>query len=373
MEIAGTSKNFLAVQFRALCGWLLVFAWMGVAGYFTLGTLAETEKQKDVDEVPPFAQTARIEHGSQVVSLNFSPDGTRMASATVDGDIFLTDMGRGGTIRLRSGKRGSARSLIYSPDGRVLAVAGAGSEVELWDCADEFTELDPIVVSGGWAMCLAFSKDGSLLAIGQWPTPDSHDGDYEIALWDYRNRRCLRVLKASSGEANALAISPDGTLLASGHTSGDVLLWDTATGQQTASLTMEHSPNTGVAFAMDGTFLATAAIAGPGVRLWHVGSWLPGGILEKTTPTVFGFAWSADGRSIAIAEAAGVFTLWDTGAVRKLGGVTLKNAVFHSVAFTRDGRQIATGDRDGAVRLWDVAQILSNQVTGEEFREGKIR
>ena len=110
----------------------------------------------------------------------------------------------------------------FSPDGTKLATASSDHTARLWDVA---TGQVQEVLSGHednvWT--LAFSPDGTTLATG------SSDGT--ARLWDVSTGQVQEVLSGHEGIVTTLAFSPDGTTLATGSYDGTARLWDVATGQ----------------------------------------------------------------------------------------------------------------------------------------------
>jgi WD40 repeat protein len=81
--------------------------------------------------------------------------------------------------------------------------------------------------------------------------------------------RQLFALDKVGGHVGAVAFSPDGTLLAVGNSAGEVRLYDAANGALLATLTGHTDSVTGAAFAPDGRALLTSSIDGT-VRVWAV-------------------------------------------------------------------------------------------------------
>jgi RNA polymerase sigma factor (sigma-70 family) len=109
--------------------------------------------------------------------------------------------------------------IVFSPDGRLLAMNGAMKAVPVWESA---TGQQRCRLEGhdGETAYVAFSPEGRTLASA------GYDGT--IRLWDVDARKELRRLTGHRGKANALAFTPDGRTLISAGDDTTVLFWDVA-------------------------------------------------------------------------------------------------------------------------------------------------
>ena len=200
---------------------------------------------------------------------------------------------------------------------------------------------------GVWAM--AVSPDGGILASGAATLDESRDTT--VRLWDVASREEIATLKGHTGGAYSVAFSPDGALLAAGSRDGTILLWDVANRTKVGSLNGHRHGVRALAFSRDGTLLASGATDFT-VRLWDVASRKGIGILKEYSFWVTSVAFSPDGAFLATGSYDGV-ELWDVASRTEIGSLS-KDGV-RSVGFSPDGTLLATGMLDDTVRLWDVA------------------
>jgi WD40 repeat protein/predicted Ser/Thr protein kinase len=189
-------------------------------------------------------------------SLTVSPDGRRVAawSESPQRQLRVSDLRSGEQLFAAAG-----RPLVYSPDGRWLAVVWAEDEntVVLLDAQTHET----VAHFRGhkkyvhWA---AFSPDSRRLA--------SCSQDQTVHVWQVDSGAC-QVLHGHTGEVFAAAFHPDGTRLATGGRDQAIWLWDVKRGVEVARLPGHTSYVLSLAWSPDGTTLASGS-GDSTVRLW---------------------------------------------------------------------------------------------------------
>ena len=227
------------------------------------------------------------DHSYAVKSVVFSPDGKVLASVRYDSTIKLWEMKTGREINSLSGHHNSVGFAAFSPDGKVLA-SGGDRKIKLWEVATG-REINSLSGHSNWVNSVAFSPDGQVLASG---------GDDEtIKLREVKTGRKINFLSGHFGSVWSVAFSPDGKVLASG---GDrkIKLWEVATGREINSLTGHSNWVRSVAFSPDGQVLACGSWDET-IKLWEVKTGRLINTLSGHSGWVESVAFSPDGQVLA--------------------------------------------------------------------------
>jgi WD40 repeat protein len=118
----------------------------------------------------------------------------------------------------------ASQFIVWRPDGQQIINFSRYSGIWIWDAVDG-RHLAILKDHTGHINAIALSPDGHLLAsaAGEW---SAGEGDNVIYLWDMETYENLRSLEGHTDRVMSISWSPDGTQLASGSLDGTIRIWD---------------------------------------------------------------------------------------------------------------------------------------------------
>ena len=343
------------------------------------------EKGKKVDMPDYFTRTNRA------ITLEFSPDGTRIASGNLDTTIQIWDTTSGEELSvlqkampdsnmwfvsgIEDGKeivnnpmkeyRNERPSTVaFSPDGSLIACGSEDSTVKLWH-----TITDELIATFTGHLSnvrhLAFSPDGNILASG--------GSDGTVRFWDIKTKEALQTCIIGHMWIRTASFLGDGSKLTSVYSNGIICNWDLRNSEKTTLITkhmleepLYWSTYRDLVLTPDGIKLANyGKQSNPSkpnyrervLRLTDVNT----GHEVATFPNIGAEVFSPDGKTAACSGRNTIRLLnMETGEAHNI--ITSEHdedsdkhkPLVASLAFSPDGKKIASGTMGGHLQIWRV-------------------
>lgn len=293
--------------------------------------------------------------------VRFSPDGHLLAGMAQDSTITLWDVVSGEPIKTHKEEMGYALELAFSTEDGYVGISKSGNTLQFWDGEKVmcFRHEQEVVAA-------SVSPNASLVATG------SRNG--EVHLWHVETQECRQTLSGHTGQIQALAFSPDGTLLVSsdstiwetqagedgivyffvsGESPADTTasVWEVATGKHIATLENDWIISS-VAFSPDGKSLATGV--GKTVTLWCTKTWQSLVTLDTVRVETLTFSPNSTRLAIGGVWPENSIQLWDVKTAQCIAEFSGHKSDVESIAFSPDNRLLASGGFDGVIYLWDL-------------------
>ncbi|KAJ7263135.1 WD40-repeat-containing domain protein [Mycena haematopus] len=294
-------------------------------------------------------------HETVVCCIQFSGDGKYLATGcNRTAQIYDVQTGRKICVLVddASSKTGDLyiRSVRFSPDGRYLATGAEDERIRVWDIEKRTIR---IVFEGHHQdiYSLDFSQDGRRLVSGS--------GDATVRIWDmdthssdHAHPRILTAQPESDGDNDdagvmAVAISPDGTLIAAGCVDALVRVWSVSTMALVDVLRGHQNSVHSVVFTKDGGGIVSGALDNT-IRCWDLRGVREKGKKEGPTCVVF----------------AGHKVCCRRGDEKRLT-MGIQDYVL-SVGISRDAQWIVSGSKDRGVHFWDSNGVVQCMLQGHK-------
>lgn len=293
---------------------------------------------------------------TQLYSLVFSPEGSRLASGWFSKKIVVWNLDRPEVPRILAGHSSPVFALAFSADGRSLVSGGTDRTIQRWDLSSPSNKPEPLSGYAQEIHSLAVSRKNEIFAgTGKGP----------IAVWDLKAkdpRLAERInLPLTQGESVRCVslVGENGKTLVFGTSAGRIFLWSSSKQLLSESTSPHAEPVLCIASSPDGQTFASGS--DEGIVFWTAAGQLLGEVVSEKG-TVSALAFRPDGQVLASNSAGKEIVFWDVSTKQPLDlpemAKHLNTPESHakhvtSLAFSPDGKQLAAGDEDEKVLLWN--------------------
>lgn len=294
-------------------------------------------------------------HNHIVTGIAWSPDGSMFATCSWEDRVRLWDGRTGEHLRdLAPNNRGGVRDVAFSPDGKLLALAGNNPNGDLivWDVTTWRERWRQSAHPAEYGIeALAISPDSHLIATS------ARGESNPVKLWSADDGKLLTTLVGHKGPPVGLAFSPDGKTLASADgiwvKNGSIILWDLKLPAITQRQEVKETGAEGLVFSEDGQTLFAGKWQG--VRMIDVPTATVGRLLRKKPARVHAVRQVPGKKQIVAASEDRAVRLWDLETMQSsMLGTEL--AAASSLAISPRADRIACGDNSGWVSLRILAE-----------------
>ncbi|MBP1464954.1 WD40 repeat domain-containing protein [Candidatus Chloroploca sp. M-50] len=330
-------------------------------------------------------------HSRGVVALAFRPDGLILASMSGeddiavpgDGTVRLWEVATGEEIAIVKLDDGFLQTIAFHPDGQKIIIVSRSSLVQ-WHLGSGKHELRPhrqhslssATVSANGRFVVLGGDDGTMLVTSLGDETNDlvlrSDGlpvtaimlsrdnaalvsghtDGQIRLWDLNARRVVRSYRGHTAEIRAITLSPDGALMISGGRDRQVRLWARKPGGELHAPLQLHGPIHALAFNHAGTTLAIATHDRQ-VVLYDLAHGEREFTITNSHATVQALAFSHDDQLLALGDRNGVISIWDRREQTIIRQFADHQGAIQALSFSPQRPLLASIATDDTLRLWD--------------------
>ena len=299
---------------------------------------------------------AFLMHHGPVRSACFSPDGSRVITASVDKTARVWDATTGQPVGEPLRHDDSVEAACFSPDGLHAVTASRDKTARVWDATTGRPAGGPLRHESA-VLAASFSPDGSRVVTASQ--------DKTARIWDAAAGLPVGQPLRHERTVHAASFSPDGSRVVTASDDKTARVWDAATGRPLGK-PLQHRKGICIAsFSPDGARVLTAGSLDDPAQVWDATTGEPVGEPMRHDSTVSGACFSPDGSRVVTASWDRTARMWDAATGQPVGEPLRHPGEVFRVGFSADGSRVITTSDDKSARVWDAA---AGMAVGEPLR-----
>ena len=247
--------------------------------------------------------------------------------------------------------KGVIRDVAYLPDGNRIAV---NTSIGVW-IYDVHTSDELALLTDGVNdySAIAISPDGQILASAS---------ENNIQFWNIDELKLQDVYTGHTSEIKHLVYSQNGKTLISGSTDATIRVWDAATGEALATLVGCADTSAKIAISPDGKMIASSSFTNIGnVSVYNLETGKINNKIQTNNEILHELLFLPDGRRIAAGDRNGDVHIWDINSGELLKKLLGKIGYITSLDSSKNGMYILSGSSEKIIQMWAVEiEILIN-------------
>jgi hypothetical protein len=208
----------------------------------------------------PLPLTEPLRHEDGVASAQFSPDGTRVVTASWDTTARVWDAKTGKALTEPLRHEEVVASAQFSPDGTRVVTASEDTTARVWDAKTGKALTEPLRHKA-WVLSAQFSPDGTRVVTAS--------KDTTARVWDVKTGKALTEPLRHEEVVASAQFSLDGTRVVTASEDTTARVWDAKTGKALTEPLRHEGGVLSAQFSPDGTRVVTAS-KDTTARVWDV-------------------------------------------------------------------------------------------------------
>lgn len=371
-----TSKNF----FRVEGGNVRCAAFHAASNMLVVGFTTGEFRLYDLPEFSLIQSLSMGKNAVDTVSINKSGEWFAFGSSKA-GQLLVYEWQSESYILKQQGHFDAMNCLCYSPDGSRVVTASDDGKIKVWDINSGFCLMTFTEHIGG-VTAVSFAKKGQVMF--------SASLDGTVRAWDLIRFRNFRTFTAPERvQFTSLAVDPSGEVVVAGSQEEfEIFVWSVQTGALLDSLAGHEGPISCLAFGAEGSVLASSSWDKT-IRVWSIFSRTQLSEPIEMEHDVLALAMRPDAKEVAVSTLNGYILTHDVELTEQTHSLDIRKDVFAgrhmndrfelknsarsknftTIAYSFDGQALVAGGNNNSICLYDIADevLLKRYVVSENM------